>query len=137
MKTLRIDHVTVATPDAARAQATFARFFGLGQATSAVAGGAALTIGDARIEFVTPAAGSALAAAMAANGEGMAALCLEVASLDEAAERLRKGGVRFTAETSPAGRVMLVDQSEAHGVRLTLVEQRIRTVARASHSVEK
>jgi catechol 2,3-dioxygenase-like lactoylglutathione lyase family enzyme len=127
MKTLRLDHVTIVTPDAAKAAATFRDYFSLGPARSEAAeaagpqGRAALAIGGARIEFVTPAAGSGLAAALAASGEGMAALCLEVADLQAASAALQRAGVRFATAESGGRRRLEVDSAAAHGVRLTLV----------------
>lgn len=130
MKTQRIDHVTVLTPDAARAQATFRESFGFRDAmvgalgTAAAGSGAgpegarALTVGQATIEFVRPAGATALADA----GEGMAALCLEVESLDDALRSLEKSGVRCVIERVSGRRVVRVDPASAHGVRLALVE---------------
>ena len=129
MKARCIDHVTVATPDAAAAQATFRRHFGLpptpagGPGSSPGVAGSALAVGGARIVFVTPAAGTALAATLAADGEGMAGLCLEVACLDDAVEALRRAGVHFEVETSGGCRGVQVDPAAAHGVRLTLIER--------------
>jgi hypothetical protein len=71
---------------------------------------------------VTPPTGSALAAALGGNAEGMAEVCLEVASLGDAETALRKAGIAFTFEPKGAGRAIAVDPSAAHGVRLTLVE---------------
>jgi catechol 2,3-dioxygenase-like lactoylglutathione lyase family enzyme len=130
VKTLGIDHVTVATPDAATAQATFQRHFGLipapvkGSGSSPEPTAAALVVGGAQIVFITPAAGTALATALATGGEGMAALCLEVADLDDAVEALRHAGVRLAVDTSSGSRVVQVDPAAAHGVRLALIEQR-------------
>ena len=121
MKTLRIDHVVVATPDASAAAATFRDHFDLAPSTP-LAGSPTLRIGGARIAFVTPAAGTTLAAALASGGEGMAMVCLEVASLADAEASLRQAGVGFTAETTGSGRVIAVDPAGAHGVRLTLIE---------------
>jgi len=121
MKTLRIDHVTVVTPDAERAGATFERIFAL--ARTRPAGSRALAVGDARIDFVTPAAGTTLGTALAANGEGMAALCLEVADLDAAAAQLRGAGVAFATSDAGARRSLEVDPAGSHGVRLTLVQR--------------
>ena len=119
MKTLKIDHVTVVSPDASGAAATFQRLFELPPAASGRA--AALAIGDARIEFVTPADGTPLADALRTGGEGMAALTLVVADLDEAVRVLERAGIGATRRTD-AGRSLLdVDPSAAHGVRLTLV----------------
>src|SRR5437868_5859684 len=117
MKTLKIDHVTVVSPEAAHAAATFERLFELrrvandGPASGApVSGsavtdglvsdgpvsGAALAIGDARIEFVNPPDGTALADALRTGGEGMAALTLIVADLDAAARALERAGTGGT-----------------------------------------
>jgi catechol 2,3-dioxygenase-like lactoylglutathione lyase family enzyme len=120
MRTNRIDHVVVATPDPTGAQATFRGHFEL-PPSAPVGGSPALTIGDARIAFITPAAGSPLAAALAGGSEGMAEICLEVAS-DDAETALRKAGIGFTSEPKGGGRAIAVDPSAAHGVRLTLVE---------------
>jgi catechol 2,3-dioxygenase-like lactoylglutathione lyase family enzyme len=121
MRTLRIDHVVVATPDAEGAAATFQSHFGLPSSTS-LGGSPTLQIGGARIAFVTPAAGTTLAAALASGGEGMAQVCLEVASLTEAEASLRRAGVGFTAESTAGGRAIAVDPGAAHGVRLILLE---------------
>src|SRR5690242_13724681 len=105
MKALRIDHVVVASEDAAGAAATFRGHFGLG--SGAPLGGAAstLAIGGARIAFVAPAADAAVAAAFASGGEGMAVVCLAVASLRDAETALRHAGVKC----STAGEALEVD----------------------------
>jgi catechol 2,3-dioxygenase-like lactoylglutathione lyase family enzyme len=121
MHTLRIDHVVVATPDDQAAAATFQSHFGL-PAAPELAGSPTLQIGGARLAFVTPAPGTTLAAALARGGEGLAMVCLEVASLDEAAASLRTAGVAFTTEGATTGRTIAIDPAAAHGVRLTLVE---------------
>ena len=121
MRTLRIDHVVVATPDASGAAATFRGHFDLAPSTP-LAGSPTLAIGGARIAFVTPKAGTTLAAALASGGEGMAMVCLEVASLTEAEASLRQAGVGFRAENTGSGRALAVDPAAAHGVRLTLIE---------------
>jgi catechol 2,3-dioxygenase-like lactoylglutathione lyase family enzyme len=126
MKTTRIDHVTVVTPDVARAEATFARIFALPPArvdAESPAGAKALAIAGARIDFVPPVEGTALAHALAASGEGMAALCLEVADLEAAASELRAAGVSVTTSISGSHRALEIDPTAAHGVRLTLVQR--------------
>jgi catechol 2,3-dioxygenase-like lactoylglutathione lyase family enzyme len=123
MRTVRIDHVVVATPDAAGAQATFRGHFEL-PPSDPVTGSPALTIGESRIAFVTPAAGSPLAAILTKSGEGMAEVCLEVASLAEAEASLRTAGIAFRVESKGAARALAVDPGAAHGVRLTLIEGR-------------
>ena len=121
MKTLRLDHVVVTTPDAEGAAATFRGHFDLIPSTPLV-GSPTLQIGGARIAFVTPKAGTTLAAALASGGEGLAAVCLEVASLNEAEASLRKAGVGCTTETIGGARTIAVAPAAAHGVRLTLIE---------------
>ncbi len=121
MKTVRIDHVTVVSADAPRAAATFENIFGLAKAPGAPAGGVALTIGDARIEFITPAGDTPLAEALRSGGEGMAALTLMVADLDETARALERAAVAFETRTDGKRRALEVDPRAAHGVRLTLV----------------
>ena len=123
MRTLRIDHVVVATPDDQAAAATFQSHFGL-PAAPELAGSPTLQIGGARIAFVTPAPGTTLAAALASGGEGLAMVCLEVASLSEAAASLGVAGVAFTMDSAGGGRAIAIDPAAAHGVRLTLVEGR-------------
>ena len=120
MKALRIDHVTVVSPDGTRAAQTFERLFGLAPASGS-AGGPALAIGDARIEFLTPPAGTPLAEALQTNGEGMAALTLAVADLDEAARALARAAVAFERRVVDGIAGIAVDPSAAHGVRLFLV----------------
>jgi hypothetical protein len=87
-----------------------------------VVGSPALTIGEARIAFTTPAAGGPLAAALAGSSEGLAEVCMEVASLADAAVALRTAGIGFSEETKGSARALAVDPVAAHGVRLTLVE---------------
>lgn len=121
MDARRIDHVVVVTPDAEGAAATFHGHFEL-PSSAPVAGAPALRIGDARIAFVTPASGTALAAILGKSGEGLAEVCMEVRSLTEAETALRKAGIGFTAETKGTARALAVDPGAAHGVRLTLIE---------------
>ena len=122
METRRIDHVTVLSPDAGAAEATFRRIFDFASAPASL-GGAALQVGDARIEFVTPAGGTPLAAVLASSGEGMAELCLEVASLDDAAAALERARVQHVSERTAGRRCLRIDPAAAHGVRLTLIER--------------
>jgi len=117
---LRIDHVVVATPDAAGAAATFRGHFELAP-SAPVAGAPTLAIGDARIAFVTPTDGTPLAASLAKSGEGLAEVCLEVASLADAEAALRRAGIGFTSESARGKQVLAVDPAAAHGVRLTLI----------------
>lgn len=129
MKTERIDHVTVVSPDAARAAATFSRLFGLASVPVAASpdatASAAVTIGGARIEFRTPAASTPLAEALETGGEGMVALTLEVTDLEQAAQTLQRAGIRFDPETVGGGsRTLLIDPRAAHGVRLALMARR-------------
>jgi len=121
MRTLRLDHVVVATPDPDSAAATFRGHFELAPAAP-LAGAPALTIGDARIAFVRPAGATALAAILEKTGEGLAEVCLEVASLADAETTLRKAGIGFTTEAKGSGRALAIDPGAAHGVRLTLIE---------------
>ena len=119
MKAVRIDHVTVVSPDGALAAQTFQRLFGLASASGG--GSPALAIGDARIEFVTPPPGTPLAQALEENGEGMASLTLAVADLDEARRALERAAVPFERRELAGTPAIAVDPSAAHGVRLTLV----------------
>jgi len=125
VKTLRIDHVTVVSPDAARAAATFERLFDLARATAAespdAVSTAAVTIGDARIEFRTPVGATPLGEALQTGGEGMAALTLMVADLDQAAQTLQRAGIRFDATAAGGRRALVIDPRAAHGVRLALM----------------
>ena len=117
MKTTRLDSVTVVSPDAAAASATFARLFGLAPAGD----GTALGIGSSRIEFVTPPSGTTLAEALRTGGEGMAALTLTVADLAEARRALGAAGIGYTDETVNGRPAVAVEPSAAHGVRLRLI----------------
>lgn len=121
MRTLRIDHLVVATPDADGAAATFRSHFDLAPSPT-LAGSPTLAIGGARIAFVTPRPDTVLAAALTSGGEGLAVVCLEVASLNEAEASLREAGVGFTTESAGGTRTIVVDPAAAHGVRLTLIE---------------
>jgi catechol 2,3-dioxygenase-like lactoylglutathione lyase family enzyme len=115
----RLHHVTVVSPDAAAARDTFAGTFALDPEPSV--GPHALRIGGAHLEFVTPGAGTRLGAALAAAGEGMASICLEVADLDEAAAHLRAAGIACESETVAGRRQLHVEPAAAHGVRLALL----------------
>jgi len=132
MKTTRIDRVTAVTRDAEGAAQTFQRIFGLRPAGSAAPGGAAgagadvddvrvLAIGGAEIAFVRPAADTELAEALAMTGDGMAALHLEVADVDEAIRGLERAGIAFGVVTRDGRRVIHVEPIAVHGVRLSLV----------------
>jgi len=118
MKALRIDHVVVATEDPEGATSTFRGHFELAPSGALAGGSPTLAIGGARIAFVAPAPGTAVASAFAAGGEGMAVVCLAVASLGDAASKLRAAGVGFA--TVDGG--LEIDPAAAHGVRLRLVE---------------
>ena len=120
MKAERFDAVTVVTPDAAAARATFENHFGF----VPVDAGQALRIGGARIVFETPEPGSPLAGILAASGEGMATIRFAVASLAEAATTLERAGVAFTREPVEGREALHVDPTAAHGVRLVLVAAR-------------
>jgi catechol 2,3-dioxygenase-like lactoylglutathione lyase family enzyme len=117
MKARRIDHVVVATDDTDGAAATFRGHFTLPPAKPLPGGSPTVAIGDARIAFVRPAADSAVAAAFASGGEGMAVICLEVADLRDAETALRQAGVGCTVAEGGLD----VDPAAAHGVRLRLV----------------
>jgi hypothetical protein len=119
VKTVCIDHVTVVSPDGARAARTFQQLFGLHAASGG--GPQALAIGDARIEFITPPPGTPLAEALHTNGEGMAALTLAVADLDEAGRTLGRAAVAFERRVVDGTQVIAVEPRAAHGVRLFLV----------------
>jgi len=125
VKTLRIDHVTVVSPDATHAAATFERLFGLARVTAPEAADAvstaAVTIGDARIEFRTPIGATPLGEALQTGGEGMAALTLMVADLDQAGQTLQHAGITFDAATIGDRRTLVIDPRAAHGVRLALM----------------
>lgn len=118
MKALRIDHVVVATEDPAGAAGTFRGHFALQSATPLPGDSPTLAIGTARIAFVRPDADATVAAAFASGGEGMAVVCLQVASLGDAERALRQAGVACTT----AGGTIEIDPAAAHGVRLRLVE---------------
>lgn len=120
MKTARIDHLTVVSPDGPAAARTFARLFGLVPAPGASEGGP-LAIGDARLEFVSPAPDSALGEALESGGEGLAALTLMVEDLADARRTLAAAGVRVTDDTVSGRAALAVDPRDAHGVRLTLI----------------
>jgi catechol 2,3-dioxygenase-like lactoylglutathione lyase family enzyme len=119
----RLAHVVVATPDPAGARDTFRRCFGFPPCEAGPDGALALQVGGARIELVTPAPGSPLAAAVP-SGEGMAGIALAVASLDEAATALERAGIAFETATAGGHRTIHVDPAAAHGVRLALIDGR-------------
>jgi hypothetical protein len=118
MKVLRIDHVVVATEDVDGAAATFRGHFDLQSAAPLPGGEPTLAIGGARIAFVGPRPGTAVAQAFASAGEGMAVVSVEVASLRQAQTALRNAGIGCT----PTDGGLDVDPAAAHGVRLRLVE---------------
>ncbi|GIX47004.1 MAG: hypothetical protein KatS3mg131_1215 [Candidatus Tectimicrobiota bacterium] len=125
MKAKRLDHVAIAVPDLEAALATYRENFGLPLAGQGEAPGlhrAALQIGDARLEFLSPTdAQGAVAQFLAARGSGLYLLSLEVDDLDAAVAELRARGIEVQLDTDAAGRRLArLRPEDTHGVLLEL-----------------
>ncbi|MCX7683160.1 MAG: methylmalonyl-CoA epimerase [Anaerolineae bacterium] len=87
-----------------------------------------LPAGDGEIELIRPLdTANSVARFLEKRGEGLHHICLKVANLEEALERLRRAGVRTIGEprTSAAGtRYIFLHPLSTRGVLIELYEER-------------
>jgi methylmalonyl-CoA/ethylmalonyl-CoA epimerase len=89
---------------------------------------ASLSLGDASIELVQPLdGGSGVARFLEKRGEGLHHICLTVADIPSALERLRRAGGELITEDPHVGadgrRYAFIHPKSAHGVLLELYEE--------------
>lgn len=126
-----LDWVTLAVGDLDAAAADYERLFGLrGERfdLGAMGGhGAMLPIGNSQIELLAATSpDSHIGTMIAASGEGMMALTLQVESLDAAVAHLKTKGVAMAPPAEgplPGTRSVWIEPSATNGVRLRLIER--------------
>jgi catechol 2,3-dioxygenase-like lactoylglutathione lyase family enzyme len=125
MQAGQLKTLTAAVKDVDAALATFQKNFGFALARRSTdqkdgSSSAFLTIGAAEIELRSSTTGP-IADSVAARGEGLFQIELEVADLQAAHATLTERGLRSAFETDAAGRRLLrVDVAHTHGVPLVL-----------------
>jgi catechol 2,3-dioxygenase-like lactoylglutathione lyase family enzyme len=125
MQAGQLKTLTAAVKDVDAALATFQKNFGFALARRSTdqkdgSSSAFLTIGAAEIELRSSTTGL-IADSVAARGEGLFQIELEVADLQAAHATLTERGLRSAFETDAAGRRLLrVDVAHTHGVPLVL-----------------
>lgn len=125
MQAGQLKTLTAAVKDVDAALATFQKNFGftLARRTTDAKTGASsafLTIGKAEIELRASTSGAA-AESVAARGEGLFQIELEVPDLNAAQATLKERGLHSELETEAGGRrVLRVDVAHTHGVPLVL-----------------
>jgi len=125
MQAGQLKTLTAAVKDVDAALATFQKNFGFALARRSTdqkdgSSSAFLTIGAAEIELRSSTTGP-IADGVAARGEGLFQIELEVADLQAAHATLTERGLRSAFETDAAGRRLLrVDVAHTHGVPLVL-----------------
>jgi predicted enzyme related to lactoylglutathione lyase len=125
MQAGQLKTLTAAVKDVDAALATFQKNFGFalarrGSDPQTGSSSAFLTIGAAEIELRSSTSG-AIAESVAARGEGLFQIELEVADLDAARATLTERGLGSAFETEAGGRrVLRVDVAHTHGVPLVL-----------------
>ena len=118
----RFDTLEVATADLADAAKTYRENFGFELKPGSESEGATLRVGGAEIRLV---AGAAAAAAIAAAGEGLAALWLEAEDLGAVAAALKAAGIAPPAPKIDEGRrVLAIDPKFANHVSLFIFDRK-------------
>jgi predicted enzyme related to lactoylglutathione lyase len=116
----RLDHLDVATSDLNDAVSIYEKNFGFKVTRSGEH--ASVKIGGAEIRL---ASGASAAGAIKANGEGMFALWLEAADLDQVIAALKKAGIASAAIRKEAGqRILAVDPKIANQVPLFIFDRK-------------
>jgi len=125
----KIDHIAIAVKDLDAAVKTFTGNFGfpierMGEVPALNIRRAFLTIGDASLEIFQPTSDANPGAKfIAARGEGMYILSLEVEDLDAATGALAKQGITANVRDIPNGpRLAFISPKVTHGVLLQLIE---------------
>ena len=149
MRVRRLDHVVFAVEEIDRAAAAWARAFGLAaeaplRPANAPVELALMPVGEPSAQTgARPGAFLELARALsdehplaqqvAARGEGMFSLSLEVADLDAAVAELRAKGFAISGPDAgllPGTRIARFDPAAACGVRLSLIERKTPSAPR-------
>ena len=118
----RLDRVEIATTDLNDASALYQRNFGLKLRQAPDGETAVLAIGDAEIRLMS---GSSAAAALAASGEGMAALWLEVDDAQAAAAAIERAGFKSAPIRKESGRrVLALDPAVSNQVPLFIFDRK-------------
>ena len=118
----RFDTLEVATADLADAVKTYRENFGFELKTGSESERATLTVGGAEIRLV---AGAAAAAAIAAAGEGLAALWLEAEDVGAVAAALKAAGIAHPPPKIDEGRrVLALDPKIANQVSLFIFDRK-------------
>jgi len=119
----RFDRLDVASTELADAAGVYERNFSLMVRHAPGANEATIAIGDAEIRLRS---GSAVADAIAASGEGLAAIWLEAEDVDRVAAALRSAGVAFSPSRVEEGRRILgIDPKAANMVPLFIFDRRV------------
>ena len=119
----RFDRLDVASSNPAETSATYKRNFGFKVKSGEGSEEATIAIGDAEIRIC---GGPAVADVIASTGEGLAAIWLEAAHLDEVARSLTRAGLSFSSARIENGRrVLAVDPAAANMVRLFIFDRRV------------
>jgi predicted enzyme related to lactoylglutathione lyase len=118
----RFDTLEVATADLADAVKTYRENFGFELKPGPGSESATLMVGGAEIRLV---AGAAAAAAIAAAGEGLAALWLEAEDVGAVAAALKAAGIAAPAPKIDEGRrVLALDPKIANQVSLFIFDRK-------------
>ncbi len=118
----RLDRVEIATTDLNDARALYQRNFGLKLRQAPDGGTAVLAIGDAEIRLVS---GPAAVGTLAASGEGMAALWLEVDDAEAAAIAIVRAGFKSAPIRNEGGRrVLALDPAVSNQVPLFIFDRK-------------
>ncbi len=118
----RLDRVEIATTDLNDASALYQRNFGFKLRQAPDGETAVLAIGDAEIRLT---AGSSAAAALAASGEGMAALWIEADDVTAAASAIERAGFKAPPIRKEEGRrVLAVDPAVSNQVPLFIFDRK-------------
>jgi predicted enzyme related to lactoylglutathione lyase len=118
----RFDTLEVATTDLVDAVKTYRENFGFELKPDSDGDSATLKVGGAEIRLV---AGAAATAAIAATGEGLAALWLEAQDIEQVAAALRSAGIEPPAPKVDQGRrVLALDPEIANQVPLFIFDRK-------------
>jgi methylmalonyl-CoA epimerase len=130
-KMTTIDHLGIAVKSLAAAKAIYEKL-GLAVSPEEVVEGeqvrvVMVPVGESRLELLEPTSeNSVIARFLNKRGEGLHHVCLRVADLPAAVEKLKKDGVRLVSEEIKVGagghRYVFVHPSSTGGVLLELVE---------------
>jgi predicted enzyme related to lactoylglutathione lyase len=119
----RFDRLEVVTSDLADAGKAYEHNFGFTVRPASCPDEATIAIGDAEIHLR---AGAAVAAMLAATGEGLAAVWLEADDVEQTAAALSRAGVGFAPIRREGDRrVLAVDPKAANMVPLYICDRKV------------